>query len=270
VTTPSADQLAQATALIEAQATTRQAISDQAVAIVTGAVRGFDQWWDSRAISDLVARIRQALQPRQRIMAGQTDAYLARMLTILSDRLVQPVGPIAVENLRRGTTMEDAYGRLADQYRWLISEGRSEDQALQSVLTRAEVMADTDISLAMRDQSQEFMVHKVETGYRRVIHPELPGKVCGLCIIASDRVYKKKDLLPLHGRCKCTVVPIYNGIDLGGHLNADDLTALYEAAGGNTRNQLKRVQISIHDHGELGPVLTDRADRFRGPRDVAA
>ncbi len=269
--TPSSDQVAAAVALVDAQAHVRQAVTDQGVAGVVALVRGFDQWWSSKAITDLVHQITSILQPRQRIIAGSTDAYLARMLTILTDRLASPVGPISVDGLRSGTTMPDAYGRLADNYRYLISQGNDPQQALDTVAARAASMATTDMDLAMRDQSQAFMVHKVVTGYRRVIHPELSqGGTCGLCAVASDRVYHKAELMPIHANCKCSVMPIVGGIDLGGQINADDLQTLYDQAGGNTAAQLKRTRYLVSHHGELGPVLTDRGDNFRSPQDVAA
>ena len=47
----------------------------------------------------------------------------------------------------------DAYGRIADQYRWeQIANGASDEQALAKAKVRAEQIVDTDISLAVRDQ----------------------------------------------------------------------------------------------------------------------
>lgn len=69
--------------------------------------------------------------------------------------------------------------------------------------------------------------------------------------------------------CVCEVLPVYNGADPGITLNGDDLAALYEAAGGNTREQLRRISVVLTEHGELGPILVHGDQHYRGPEQVA-
>lgn len=171
----------------------------------------------------------------------------------------------------------DVWGRLPDAYRYqVVSQGVSERQALRRVLQRAEAVADTDMTLATRAQTRRALLARLEagvpvTGYRRVLRPELSQTgPCGLCVVAADRVYSIIELLPLHDRCKCDVLPIVGDLDPGLSLNRDDLNRLYQAAGGTTAGAaLKRVRVAITEHGELGPVLVDADHNFRGPREVA-
>jgi len=69
--------------------------------------------------------------------------------------------------------------------------------------------------------------------------------------------------------CVCEVLPVYQGADPGLTLNGDDLAAVYEAAGGNTREQLRRISVVLTEHGELGPILVDGNQHYRSPEEVA-
>lgn len=100
---------------------------------------------------------------------------------------------------------EDAYGRLADRYRWdVIARGASHEEALAKVLDRAKEVVDTDIALAIRDQEHHTARRLGVKLFRRVLHPELAesGLSCGLCIVAADRVYKvDRFKRELHAQC---------------------------------------------------------------------
>jgi hypothetical protein len=165
----------------------------------------------------------------------------------------------------------DVYGRLADKYRWeVVTQGASHEEALEKVKVRAEAAVDTDIALAVREQ-ETWTARKLGVQfYRRVLHPELAesGLSCGLCIVASDRIYSvAKFKRELHDHCHCEMIPVENGKDPGLTLNEDDLESLYRAAGkavGRERETsgaakqlgaLKRVRVGITEHGELGPIL---------------
>lgn len=168
------------------------------------------------------------------------------------------------------------YGRPADTFRWLVSEKDVEPAvAVRRAVLRAQRIAETDVGLAVREQSRKVAVlNRAVTGYRRILHPELSeeGFSCGLCVVAADRVYTKAELLPLHPGCNCETAMIVNGVDPGRDLNDRDLSAIYEAAGGTTagRKLQNRVRVSITEHGELGPILVRSNHKFRDPADVAS
>jgi hypothetical protein len=264
------------TALVNALAVSREQLTLAATQFVLAhlQVMGNDSWYDHDEIRVLVQKITVAVMASQRQTAALTDAFLARTLSVILDKPVRAVGPVRVDNLRRGVLSGEVYGRLADSYRYLRSTGVEESEAASRVSHRATVMVDTDNFLAFRAQVEKsFAPHKEILGYRRVVHPEQSRDgSCGLCIVASDRVYSRGNLLDMHVGCKCTVLPITRvaGVisDPGADLNRDDLNAIYAAAGGNTRIKLKKVRVSYHDHGELGPVIGYRGQRFRSDSDV--
>lgn len=103
----------------------------------------------------------------------------------------------------------------------------------------------------------------VVIGYRRIIHPEKSkGGVCGLCVAAADRWYTRKNLKPLHDRCKCDVLPITTESDPGFDLNSADLAAAYGAAHTTDGYALKQVRFK-GSPGELETVRERK--RARGP-----
>lgn len=180
----------------------------------------------------------------------------------------------------------DAYGRIADQYRWeQIANGKTVEEALAKVKVRAEQVVDTDVSLAVREQEAVTARKLGVQLYRRVLHPELAesGLSCGLCIVAADRVYSvDRFKREIHNHCHCEMIPIEAGKDPGLQLNRDDLDSLYAAAGravgsdepvtGGGKKQLgalKRVRVAITEHGELGPILVNQSGQYRTLNDFA-
>ncbi|AYD83411.1 MuF-like minor capsid protein [Gordonia phage Emianna] len=136
-----------------------------------------------------------------------------------------------------------------------------EQVAQQEMEIRLERMVNDDIAMANRSAFRNAINAApagVITGYRRVLHPELAktGQSCGLCVAASTRIYKKKDLLPLHNLCNCEPQEIVDGRDVGQQINDEDLDILYGEAGYSThRTDLSNTKWKVFDHPELGPVL---------------
>lgn len=269
-TTQAQAQAAQFDALVAAQSTSRAQLAQIAVLTATGRVAAMDEaaWYDDQAVAQLAYLIGAQVGSVQRQTAALTDAYLARMTSLSLGRTVRPVGVGSVAQLR-GVTNALVYRRLGENYRYQRSLGKDHQAAAADTSQRAAVMADTDATLAMRAQARRFMTQRRISTYRRVIRPEASaGGVCGLCIAAADRLYYKADLLPIHDRCHCEVAPILDGKDPGFNLNAADLDNLYGAAGSTSREDLKRVKVQIHHHGELGPVLAKLGQKFTGPNDL--
>lgn len=176
----------------------------------------------------------------------------------------------------------DPYGRIADQYRFsVITQGRTEEEATDAAMERVAVAVENDVTAAVREQYHKTMGQQKADGYRRILHPELTKSgPCGLCQVAADRVYSVSDLLPLHGRCVCEVLPIYGKQDPGIDLNFSDLDRLYRLAAGNAEDEddgrrdtstkaLARLRVAIAENGEMGPVLVNADHNHRDPVDVA-
>lgn len=257
--------------LVAAHAAARARLTLAATSYAAAQVQTFAGWYDTAAITVLAERIAGRVQASQRQVAAVTDAYLARVLSTLSGRHVPQAGVVPVTDLRAGVGAAAPYGRVADLYRYQRTLDVPEDRAVEMAAERASVAASTDVALAFRAQARKVMLVRSVDGWRRIVHPELSkGGTCGLCIAASDRVYHRGDLMALHARCECTILPVVNGIDPGRSLDGDALAKLYEAAGSTKAADLKRTRFTMHEHGELGPVLTNAEDHFRGPADLPA
>lgn len=282
-------QTAEVLALVRAQAQARQQLVDLTQAAVVAQVRGFAGWWDPAQVTLFSARVAKIVRAAQKRSAASTDAYAARVLRLLGERGARPIGPIPAESLR-SVPAEVVFARLADEYRRLHVErgpaapdalldgpgGRlSDGQVLDRVVARSRVQVDDSVALAVQHQWRDVLDEPGLTrtsGFRRVLHPELSaGGSCGLCVAASDRRYRKGELLPIHARCKCEVLPIVGDSDPGRSLNRADLKALYAAAGGSTAGAaLARTRWRVEQHGELGPRLVAGEHRFRSADEAAA
>jgi hypothetical protein len=134
-------------------------------------------------------------------------------------------------------------------------------------------MAATDLQLAKTQTAQATFLatgnHIV--GYRRVL--EGPHS-CGLCVVASTRLYHRSDLMPIHPNCDCSVFPVVSSDrDPGPLLNAGTLADVHSAIAaafgadstaaraipglmnGEHKPALYRDVLIEHHHGEIGPVL---------------
>lgn len=164
-----------------------------------------------------------------------------------------------------------------------------DDEAFEEALRRMETIAEDDL-LRAADKAHLDMLDKksVWLGYRRVIHPELSETgTCGLCVVASTRVYGKKMLAPMHSHCKCTTIGVSSSSDVGRQINQndadqafsllvgdadgdasalpftrEDLDALYEEAGSTYADDLREYNM---DYGvnENGPTIVWRPSEFK-------
>lgn len=269
---------ARVTPIVIAQATASARISQTLTGLVAAYVRQFTGWYSTQQITTWAAELAAVMESGQRTTAATTDAYLTRVASATTGRPQRPAGAINVTDLRAGVTHPGAYGRVADQVRWELSTGVDEPTALEHAVERAQAIAETDLQLADRAQAQATLKATKAEGWRRVLHPELvssnskdgvPGDVCGMCVAASDRVYRVDTLKALHGGCRCSVMGIYGGNDPGADINRADLERIYRDAGNTTAAAaLYRTSYVVHMHPELGPVLAERGKHWRSPTQV--
>lgn len=126
-----ADEVATIAALVIAQAQARSQLTQLAVRAATLPLRTFTLWWDSDAIDDYLRDVMRVVRPAQVRMARITDAYLARVLSIMSGRRVDPVGAVDVTALRRALTPEIAEriaAALPDDYDFSPSQSAEAPQ----------------------------------------------------------------------------------------------------------------------------------------------
>lgn len=264
-----AAELQQLGAIADRHASVRQSIIVQLIKLLLGLWGDFSDARDDAARLAIAARSASLVGSATSRMRLQSRSHLQSVLSTLGERpeLAKLIDPYP----RSGVSALEVYERPGKQFLWELSRGASVDEARDAATERLRQIAEDDVLLADRDESQRvFAGSKAKViGYRRVIHPELAKDgTCGLCLVASQRFYTVEDLLPLHDRCNCTVMPIVKGDDPGFRLNDDDLKALYAAAGSTSARDLLNTRITIREHGELGPVLVKEGDSFRTAKDA--
>lgn len=166
---------------------------------------------------------------------------------------------------RSNTPIVEVYKRPARQAEHALRKGATLEQAELVLVERATKLVEADVAAAVRDEKTLIRnaAPKV-TGYRRILRPERSKYgPCGLCVVAADRIYAKRDLLELHNGCVCDTAEITEDADPGLVLNREDLNAIYEAAGGNFAEALQRTRVVVREHGELGPILVRDGDEFK-------
>lgn len=232
---------------------------------------GLGSWRDDdvdRWVADVVPRVGAA----QQTVAGLTAAFIARSMG------VAPAEPIDVAGLR-GVPPEEVYRRPATTLYSGLAAGRSMGDALQASANRAVDIAVTDVQLANTHQARASMTSAGMQFYQRVL---VGPEDCALCMIASTQAYRTGDLLPIHPGCNCDVEPLapdtprYEALDGSDRvINPERLEKTHNMVqsltGGSDRGGRDpdyRLLIAVRDHGELGPTLTFRHQRFTGPDDL--
>lgn len=263
-----AQQLAEASVWVDQAAAARERISDNLSALATSAWLSFAGWYDEKLVAQLAAEMAAMSSNAQDLISGSAQQYVSNVVAALRGTTVR-IPPVQRPPIRNGADLLRVHTRPAEVFRRAYAQGASEEKARDDALKRAVKLAETDVQLTARSVQHEQMKALDVRHYRRVLRPELAKHgSCGLCVVASDRVYNEKDLLPIHGGCNCETLPIIGDNDPGKPLNAEDLKKLYAAAGSTSGADLKRVRVTVNEHGEYGPVLSRKGDNFRGPKDV--
>ena len=193
--------------------------------------------------------------------------------------------------LRAGTPPVEVYQRPIITVRSQLADGRSLAESIRIGGTRAVATADTDVMLAHRATAGDAFEALGFEYFRRVP----TGKSCDLCLAASTQRYRTGNLMPIHGHCDCRVVPIYERNDPGQVINRQLLEQrnVREAIDDRSRRRATRPpetverpgsnidagrrlleslglsDVTVRQHGELGPMLVDPTHHFTGPDDLA-
>lgn len=232
------------------------------------------------------------------------EAYIDEVAGTVSGRPPRSADPLDLAELTieqlRGVNPLDAWRRPAITARAGLAAGKPFEEAMAEAANRANAQAQADIALAHREAARRTMENTPGVdGYRRV----LTGVSCSLCRIASTQRYRTADLMPIHPRCDCRVLPIVDGYDGGRIINRDlyrelkssgeldrlnrrnrSTTGRSRAEAAARRRELASRQASIdgtqtaldldappqapavRQHGELGPVLVDERHAFTAAR----
>lgn len=226
-----------------------------------------------------------ALIAGERTIATLTTTYLERLYRDIageSSRVALDMSQVTGTALR-GVDPSTVYARPFNEVWTALSNGESLDVALQRGENRLSATAKTDLQLARTHTARA--VTDQQPGVEYTIREPVGEKTCALCLIASTQRYRKKNLLPIHPGCDCLVKTVKSGYDPGLIIDSARLEAIHaaiEAAGmqssrsGDVRGRrangstIRGYQdlIIAHEHGEIGPVLGIRGQKFTGPRDI--
>lgn len=261
-------------------------------------------WWSKPDMVHAYARKSAMLADGGVAQARRLARAFAVEMLREADALPDTLPPIEDRYTRSNIDIEQVYARPARQRSWAAHSERVKELEQDEDEEDAEADAGSfwdvpEIDLPDEDDSfwtipdeefQERLKELIEddlnraaneeilrtfeaspkvTGYRRVIHPELSaGGSCGLCVVASTRMYYMEDLAAMHGHCKCTVLPVTADDDPGFTLHQDDLKKFYRDAGSNRREDLLNTRYKVEMHGELGPTIVSAEHHFRGTSEV--
>lgn len=233
---------------------------------------------DDAAADRFVSVVVPIIEGAQTATGGLVAGYLSVLsrLTIGESDVVPPAPGDLSDEALRGVAAEEVYRRPIVMARTAISEGKSFIEAVAAGRDRLEQIADTDVAMAQRQATMQIVSSSDRmTGYRRV----LTGRSCAFCATASTQRYRKSQLAPLHSRCDCGVAPIFGDADPGQVINRKLLSNIKTAAkeGGKgdywssrhftveADGSIAFPEIKVHQHGELGPVLSAADHHFAGP-----
>ena len=245
---------------------------------------GLGNYYDAD-INRFVRSVVPIIEGGKQQMASLTDIYLAAVEAAALGEKVKPVGvsPSAVTSeALRGVPASDVYQRAGVTVWTALGGGSDLTDAVTQGLERAVSMASTDLQLAKTHTARRVLSGKPHvSGYRRVLEG---ASSCALCIVASTQRYHKEALMPIHPVCNCGVEPIY-GEDTGQIIEPDVLDNIHETIAerfGSSDAGAREIPgvtqggkplryrdvIVVHEHGEVGPVLTVRGHKFTGPNDI--
>ncbi len=192
------------------------------------------------------------------------------------------------EVLRNGPSAQEVYRRPFVEVYTALAGKELLRTAVERGAARASSIAETDIQLASRKAGlKQRQSNGNIVGYRRVL---TGSENCALCAIASTQRYRKADLKPIHPGCDCGEEPIYGDFDPGQVIDQSGLDTIHQALQrqlGVTDFSARDAQIgkfvqydenvrladfteiiATREHGEYGPTLTWRNQKFTGPNNI--
>jgi hypothetical protein len=220
-------------------------------------------------LARFVAQVVPVVLAGRRQVSALTDVYLAQTLTTTLGRKVPPLGPIDT-NALRGVDPAEVYARPFVTVRTELSKGATFDDSVKAGAERLSDLVLTDMQLAKTNTAQNvFSKTDGVAGYKRTL---TGSKNCALCSIASTMRYHKADLMPIHPGCDCGVAPIVAGdrarMDTQLELTHAAVAERFGKSDPGGRAMDYRKFLLVHEHGELGPVLTIKGQKFTGPTDL--
>lgn len=189
------------------------------------------------------------------VKAGQehaialTDAYMSHIMG------GSPIGldsNAIISHIRPGTLPPEVIGRSFETV-WSAIESIGYDNALAKGEARLASTVTMDIAMSAREAAKAYGLSSDRVaGFLRRLYPGC----CSFCVDIDGAYVRSDDASPLHNNCRCTLVPV----EVGSEESKREFTDLSPGSIiGNTE---------IQEHGELGPMITNKRDHFTGPNAI--
>jgi hypothetical protein len=201
-------------------------------------------------VDPFVARVVPIVEAGQRRAISLTDAYLSHVLG--TKPLGLDLSQLTGASVRNGVDPYTVYARPFTTV-WTSIETIGFAAAVIKGLNRLTSTAEMDVALSARDASRAYAGQSSRiVGWVRVADPGC----CDFCQMIDGARVGSEDASPLHNNCGCTLEPI----EVGSDVSTDDFVSF---APGSVFDD-----VEIQEHGELGPVITNKHDNFTGPQDL--
>jgi hypothetical protein len=264
----------QQAALVRAFQSLDAQVRARVLPVVLQMFNGLGSWRDTD-IERFTTAVVPLIVGAERQMGSLTNAYIAAMVAdMLGTPPTRPAADVATgAALRGGVDPAEVYARPIRTVWRALADGKDMDAALAAARLRLWQLTTTDLQLAKDHAARQTMTddHRV-VGYRRVLKG---SRSCGLCVIATTQRYHREDLMPIHPGCDCGIAPIVGDHDPGQIINEPLLEGTHAAvqdrfgvSGRTARDPVDyRDLLVMHEHGEIGPILSRKGDHFEGPQE---
>jgi hypothetical protein len=151
------------------------------------------------------AGVRAGQDAGARLGATFIDTYVAA-----ATGETTPVSPVDIDDalgqVRYGGARDRRYLDIIERSRQAADAGA--DDAIELGRAALGQMADQDVTLSVRAGSSAAIERHPQLGpdtrYKRTPEPT----ACQFCRVAAEQLYRRFDLLPIHGHCHCVTVPV--------------------------------------------------------------
>lgn len=271
-------------ALTETQAVAQDQLRAQllaALASIYSAGIAADMLTNPAALITFLKRLVPLSLASQAAMVRFTAQDLARQLPLDRPILLKPTDYIGAK--LRGKPIEQVYSRAVYEIEDRLDAGDSFEDAVDFGLHRVTQNAVTDLQLAKTHATREYVTQlqdrvRVKVGTMRTLSPTKPDH-CALCILASTQIYHKPGtLMEIHPGCGCGQRIVFEDEldDRLDEMNRDytavheairrDLGEDYQVSDAWSGDEMYKNIVITHEHGELGPILGVRGQRYEGPK----
>ena len=249
-------------------------------------------WEGSDSLRDadverLVSRIVPVVHGGQVQVANITNAYITRLAVM--EGVIAEAAQVDTETVidYRGVPVNEVYRRPAVTTYVALSEGKPFDAAKAAGLSRLKSIVSTDIQQSRNSQARAAYSSSGFTYTERFLSG---AENCALCVIASTQRYLAKDLQPIHPGCDCGQRGVKSNRDPGQIIKPELLELTHTEINarlsrgdrgardlglGKTDSRGRPISdftdlIVTRQHGELGPTLAWRDEKFTSAQDIAA